>query len=312
MALISLIVPSYNEEENIDNTVSVLTEVCTGCGEDYEILFINDGSKDLTFEKILDASKKDPHVKGLSFSRNFGKEAAIFAGLSAASGDACIVLDCDLQHPPKVIPDMLKLWHEGAEVVEGVKRSRGREGLLHKIFAGMFYGIMSKLIKMDMKATSDYKLLDRKVVDALLDLKESNTFFRALSFWVGFKSVKLEYDVEERKFGKTKWSVRSLFKYAINNATSFSTLPLQIVTFLGTVSVLFGVVLSIQTLVRFLMGNSEAGFPTVILLILLIGGFIMISLGIIGHYIGRIYEEVKGRPRYIIRETTDNLTGSFR
>ncbi|MCR5278496.1 MAG: glycosyltransferase family 2 protein [Lachnospiraceae bacterium] len=311
MSLVSLIVPSYNEEDNINNTVSELTGVMESTGEDYEIIFVNDGSKDRTYEAIKAASANNRHVKGLSFSRNFGKEAAIFAGLSAASGDACVVLDCDLQHPPKVIPDMLKLWHEGAEAVEGVKHSRGRESLLHKMFAGLFYGIMSKIIKIDMRATSDYKLLDRKVVDALLNLKETNTFFRALSFWVGFKSVKLEYDVEERKYGHSKWSVGSLFKYAINNATSFSTLPLQIVTFLGFFSIIAGGILGIQTLVKYFMGAAAEGFPTVILLELIIGGFIMLSLGIIGHYVGRIYEEVKGRPRYIISEHTDNLQGRF-
>ena len=311
MSLISLIVPSFNEEENIKNTVSRLTETMSGIGEDYEIIFVNDGSKDKTFDMIKECAAAARHIKGVSFSRNFGKEAAIFAGLSASSGDACVVLDCDLQHPPKVIPDMIALWKDGAEVVEGVKRSRGRENIFHKMFAGLFYGIMSKLIRMDMRATSDYKLLDRKVVDALLDLKEINTFFRALSFWVGFKSVKLEYDVEERMYGHSKWSVRSLFKYAINNATGFSTLPLQIVTFLGVFSVLAGAVLAVQTLVKYFMGTAAEGFPTVILLELIIGGFIMLSLGIIGHYIGRIYEEVKGRPRYIISERTENLQGRF-
>ena len=311
MSLISLIVPSYNEKENIGNTVSELTKVLGATGEEYEMIFVNDGSSDGTFEAEKEASAADRHVKGISFSRNFGKEAAVFAGLSAASGDACIVLDCDLQHPPRLIPDMLKLWKEGAMVVEGVKRSRGREGIFHRMFAGLFYGIMSRLIKMDMRSTSDYKLLDRKAVDALLELKETNTFFRALSFWIGFKSVKLEYDVEERRFGKSKWSVGSLFKYAINNATSFSTLPLQIVTFLGSLSVIAGVILGIQTLVKFFMGTSAEGFPTVILLELILGGFIMLSLGIIGHYVGRIYEEVKGRPRYIIEEHTDNLQGRF-
>ena len=162
-----------------------------------------------------------------------------------------------------------------------------------------------------MRSTSDYKLLDRKVVDVLLDLPEHNTFFRALSFWVGFKSVKLEYEVEERQFGTTKWSFGSLLKYAINNATSFSTAPLQIVTFAGVVSIIFSIILGIQTLVKYFMGTAKEGFPTVILLQLLIGGFIMLSLGIIGHYIGRIYEEVKGRPRYIISERTGNLEGRF-
>lgn len=312
MSLLSLIIPSYNEEENIENTVSVLTNVMAGTDTDYEMIFVNDGSKDNTFEKIYDAAKKDNHVKGISFSRNFGKEAAIFAGMEVSSGDAVIVLDCDLQHPPTLIPDMLKLWHAGYEVVEGVKSSRGREGFLHRLCANMFYKVMSRLIKMDMRSTSDYKLLDRKVVNVLLDLTERNTFFRALTFWVGFRSTKIEYDVAERQFGTTKWSIKSLMKYAVNNATSFSTLPLQLVTFMGTVSVIVAVVLGIETLVKYFMGTAAEGFPTVILLELFIGGFIMLSLGIIGHYIARIYEEVKGRPRYIIRDFTDENMRSMR
>lgn len=309
MSTVSLIIPSFNEEDNIENTVSVLTDVMSKTDVDYELLFVNDGSKDNTFEKIEEASLKDSHVKGISFSRNFGKEAAIFAGLEVASGDAVVVLDCDLQHPPTLIPDMIKLWREGYEVVEGVKSSRGKESLLHKMCANTFYKIMSKLIKMDMRSTSDYKLLDRKVVDVLLELPERNTFFRALTFWVGFKSTKIEYDVQERQFGTTKWSLKSLMKYAVNNATSFSTLPLQLVTFMGTLSVIVAVVLGIQTLVKYFMGTAAEGFPTVILLELFIGGFIMLSLGIIGHYIARIYEEVKGRPRYIISKKTSNIRG---
>jgi len=311
MALISLIIPSYNEEGNIPVTVSTLTELLSKQDFDYELIFVNDGSRDGTYAKVQEEAMKDTHVKGISFSRNFGKEAAIFAGLEVSLGDACVVIDCDLQHPPTLIPEMVEKWREGFEVVEGVKASRGKESIFHKMSAGLFYDIMSKLIKIDMRATSDYKLLDRKVVDVLLGLTEHNTFFRALSFWVGFKSTKLEYEVEERKIGTTKWSFKSLLKYAINNATSFSTAPLQIVTFLGVVSIVFGIILAIQTLVKFFMGTAAEGFPTVILLQLLIGGFIMLSLGIIGHYIARIYEEVKGRPKYIIREYTGNIKGNF-
>lgn len=309
--LISLVIPSFNEEENIDNTVKTLKAILDPEDFDYELVFVNDGSSDKTFDKILEASEQDERVKGISFSRNFGKEAAIFAGLSAAVGDACVVIDCDLQHPPTLIHEMVMKWREGYEVVEGVKSSRGRESLFHRMCAGLFYRIMSRLIKIDMRSTSDYKLIDRKVVNVLLSLNERNTFFRALTFWVGFKSTKLEYDVEERKFGSTKWSFMSLMRYAINNATSFSTLPLQIVTFLGVISIFGSVILGIQTLVKYFMGKAQEGFPTVILLELLIGGFIMLSLGIIGHYLARIYEEVKGRPKYIVREHTKNIKGNI-
>lgn len=304
MALLSIIIPSYNEEENINRTALRLREILTKADISYELLFISDGSRDNTFVEIEKAAQQDANVKGYEFSRNFGKEAAIFAGLKMAKGNCAVVIDCDLQHPPEIIPDMFKLWKEGYDVVEGVKSVRGDESLLHKFFVGAFYGIMSKLMKINMNDTSDYKLLDRRVIDVLLDLKESNTFFRALSFWVGFKSTSISYEVQERTAGKSKWSFMSLLKYAIMNTTSFTTAPLQLVTFLGVLSIALAVIMSVQTLVRYFMGNAVEGFTTVILLVLMIGGFIMISLGIIGHYLSRIYDEVKGRPRYIIARET--------
>lgn len=307
MALLSIVLPSYNEEQNIAHTTQVLSELLQQEQIDYELIFISDGSRDGTYQEILKAAEQNPRVRGAQFSRNFGKEASIFAGLQLAAGDAVVVMDCDLQHPPQVIVQMWKLWNAGYEVVEGIKTSRGRESFLHRCFAGAFYRIMSALIKMDMNASSDYKLLDRKVVDVLLELPEKNTFFRALTFWAGFKTVSVEYEVQERIYGESKWSFFSLMRYAITNATSFSTLPLQLVTVLGLVSILFSLVLAVQTLVKYLTGTAVEGFTTVILLILIIGGFIMLSLGIIGHYIARIYEEVKGRPRYIISHMTNNV-----
>ena len=310
MALLSIVLPSYNEEQNIANTAKVLSEMMEQEHIDYELIFVSDGSKDNTYQEILKAAADNPRVKGAEFSRNFGKEAGIFAGLSLALGDAVVVMDCDLQHPPQVILKMWKLWQEGYEVVEGIKSSRGKESIAHKMSAGLFYKVMSKLIKMDMNASSDYKLLDRKVVDVLLELPEKNTFFRALTFWAGFRTTTVEYEVQERMYGQSKWSVISLMKYAITNATSFSTLPLQLVTVMGMVSILFSVILAVQTMFQYLTGNAVEGFTTVILLVLIIGGFIMLSLGIIGHYIARIYEEVKGRPRYIISKVTDNVMGN--
>ena len=309
MSLLSIVIPSYNEEQNIANTADVLAKLMEQEEIEYELVFVNDGSKDNTYPEIQKVAEANPHIKGASFSRNFGKEACIFAGLQLAAGDAVVVMDCDLQHPPQTILEMWKLWKEGYEVVEGVKTSRGKESLAHKLSAGLFYKIMSAIIKMDMNASSDFKLLDRKVVDVLTGLPEKNTFFRALTFWAGFKSTTVEYEVQERQFGESRWSTWSLMKYAISNATSFSTLPLQLITVMGTVSILFSVILAVQTLIRFLMGNSVEGFTTVILLILIIGGFIMLSLGIIGHYIARIYEEVKGRPKFIISSVTDNVMG---
>ena len=309
MAVLSIVLPAYNEEQNIANTAMVLDELLTEHEIAYELVFISDGSRDGTFQEIRKAAEANPRVKGAEFSRNFGKEAGIFAGLELAEGDAVIVMDCALQHPPSVIPEMWKLWRQGAEVVEGIKTSRGKESLGHKLSAGLFYRIMSRLIKMDMNASSDFKLLDRKVVDVLLALPERNTFFRALSFWAGFRTETVQYEVQERQFGQSKWSFWSLMKYAISNATSFSTLPLQMVTVMGVISILFSVVLAIQTLVKFLTGTAVEWFTTVILLILIIGGFLMLSLGVIGDYIARIYEEVKGRPKYIISQVTENVQG---
>ena len=309
MSMISVIIPCYNEEAalpyffiEIRNTANKLF---AEKGLTFEFLFVNDGSRDNTLSLLREFAAEDDRARYISFSRNFGKEAAIFAGLELSAGDACIVMDCDLQHPPEVIPEMYRLWKEGFEVVEGIKKSRGKESVFHSMFAGMFYGIMSKMMKMDMRSSSDFKLLDIKVVRVLLSLGERNTFFRALSFWAGFRSTKVEYEVKERAFGSSKWSFRSLIKYAVSNVTSFSTVPLQMVTVMGIISILFSIVLAAQTLVKYVMGTAVEGFTTVILLILIIGGFIMISLGMIGHYLARIYEEVKRRPRYIIRRTTD-------
>ncbi len=310
MALLSIVLPAYNEEQNISNTARVLSDMLTENQIEYELVFISDGSRDGTFEEIRKEAERDPRIKGAEFSRNFGKEAGIFAGLAMASGDAVIVMDCDLQHPPGAIPEMWKKWKEGAEIVEGIKKSRGKESLGHKLSAGLFYKIMSRLIKMDMNASSDFKLLDRKVVDVLLGLPERNTFFRALTFWSGFRTETVSYEVQERQYGESKWSFFSLMKYAVANATSFSTLPLQLVTVMGMISILFSIILAVQTLVKYLMGTAVEGFTTVILLNLIIGGFLMLSLGIIGHYIARIYEEVKGRPKYIISKVTDNVQGS--
>ena len=307
MGHLTVVIPSYNEEENIENTAKTIGDILQSAGIEYDLMFVSDGSKDATFAKIKELSASDSRIKGLQFSRNFGKEAAIFAGLSKSSGDCVAVMDCDLQHPPKTLVEMYRLWEEGYEVVEGIKSSRGKESLIHKMFVGIFYGIMSQLMKIDMNSTSDFKLLDRKVVDALLSLNESNTFFRALSFWAGFNSISVEYEVQERKMGKSKWSFSGLVHYAISNTTSFTTAPLRIIAIVGMIMVVFSIILGGQTLINYFMGTAVEGFTTVILLLLMIGGCIMVSLGIIGHYLGRIYEEVKGRPRYIIRETTENL-----
>lgn len=224
----------------------------------------------------------------------------MLAGLANAAGDCCAVMDCDLQHPPETLVEMYRLWEQGYEVVEGVKRSRGKESAAHRASAGLFYKIISRAVGIDMSRASDFKLLDRRAVDALLSMPERNVFFRALSSWIGFRTISVEFDVQERTEGESKWSAWSLIKYAIKNIVAFSTVPMQCVTVAGVFVFLMAVVLGIQSLARYFSGHALEGFTTVILLILLIGSIIMISLGIIGYYIAKIYEEVKGRPRYLI------------
>lgn len=304
--MLSVIIPSYNEEENISNTARVLSQILQEHGIPYELIFVNDGSRDRTWDCICEQARMLANVRGICLSRNFGKEACIFAGLRSARGECAVVMDCDLQHPPQTVPQMYALWQQGYEVVEGVKRSRGKESLLYKLSAGLFYKTISSFMGMDMEASSDFKLLDRKVIDALCALPEKSTFFRALSFWMGFRSTKVEYDVAERAYGQTKWSLRKLLAYAVKNVTSFTAAPLYFVTVIGAVLLLFSVVMMVQTLFNFLTGKAIEGFTTVILLLLLIGGCIMVSLGAIGYYLARIFDEIKGRPQYLIRETTED------
>ena len=226
----------------------------------------------------------------------------MFAGLEKARGDCCVVLDCDLQHPPEKIIEMYRLWEQGYEVVEGIKSDRGEETGLHRFASNSFYWLISKATGLDMGSSSDFKLLDRKVVDTLNARPERSVFVRALSFWVGFRKAEVHYDVQERTEGVSKWSTKSLIKYAITNIGSFSSFPLHLVTVLGIITLIISIVFSITALVQKLTGVALGGFTTVIILLLFIGSLIMISLGIIGYYIARIYDEVKGRPRYIIEE----------
>lgn len=299
MSKLSIIVPAYNEEKSINKTAEVISGLMVNAGIDYELLFINDGSKDNTWLEIMWQAESNKNIKGVSFSRNFGKEAAIFAGLDNCIGNCAVVIDCDLQHPPEKIVEMYKLWEEGYEVVEGVKNSRGNESAIHKFVVGIFYKIMSNITNIDMKNASDFKLMDRKVIETLKSMPERNTFFRALSSWCGFKSTKLFFDVREREEGESKWSTKSLVKYALNNITSFSVLPMQIVTFFGAFFFLFAVILGIQSIVYKIIGRALEGFTTVICIELLVGSICMINMGIMGVYIAKMYEEIKGRPRYI-------------
>ena len=298
--MLSIVIPAYNEEKMILKTTEVVSGIMEREKIPFELVFVNDGSKDQTWEMIEKAAEKNSHVTGIRFSRNFGKESAIFAGLANAEGDCIAVMDCDLQHPPETLVEMYRLWEQGYEVIEGVKRSRGKESILHRASAGMFYKIMSKAVQIDMSRASDFKLMDRKAVEALLSMPERNAFFRALSSWVGYRTTSVEFDVQERTEGESKWSTWSLIKYAVRNIVGFSSAPLQMITVAGVLTLLLAVVLGIQSLVKYFCGHALEGFTTGILLLLIIGSLIMLSLGVIGIYIAKIYEEVKGRPRYFI------------
>lgn len=298
--MLSIIIPAYNEQENIENTAKVIGGIMTENSIEAEIIFVDDGSKDNTWQIIEELSRKNEGIRGLKFSRNFGKEGAIFAGLKACDGDCAVVIDCDLQHPPTIIPEMYSLWEQGFEVVEAVKASRGKESLIYKMFAKSFYRIMKNSSNVNLDRASDFKLMDRRVIDALNEMPERLTFFRALSSWVGFKTAQVEFEVAPRNAGTTKWNFRKLMKFALNNITSFTNFPMQIITALGVIFFIFAVIMGIQTLIQFFSGNSLEGFTTVYMLILLSASFIMIGLGIIGYYMSKIYEEIKFRPRYIV------------
>lgn len=300
--LLTVVLPAYNEEASVPKAARVLASLLAQEDIPFELMFIDDGSRDGTWKAIQAQTKEDPRVRGVRFSRNFGKEAAIFAGLAQARGDCVAVMDCDLQHPPEKVPEMYRLWQHGYQVVEGVKASRGKENPLHGLGAKGFYAVISRATGIDMSRASDFKLLDRRAVDVLLAMREKNAFFRALSSWIGFSAAQVEFEVQPRLEGESKWSIRSLVRYAITNIAAFSVAPLQLVTLLGAAVFLCSAVLGVWSLWQKVTGRALEGFTTVILLQLLIGSILMVCLGIIGYYIGKIYEELKDRPRYILAD----------
>ena len=301
MNKVTVIVPVYNEAENLRRLYDKVRDIGTGLTEStFSWIFVNDGSTDVSLDVIRELAEKDSTVKYISFSRNFGKEAALFAGIRNTDGDCTVVLDADLQHPPALIKEMYKLWKEGYDVVEGIKQDRGKESVIHGLFTKLFYRMISSAVKIDMANSSDYKLLDRKVTEELAKLKERNTFFRALSFWVGFKTTSVYYEVADRASGRSKWSTRSLMKYAIKNVICFSYLPLHIISIVGIIFVLIALGIGIDAILSYFRNNAASGFPTIVFLMLIGFGGCLISLGIIGVYIAQIYDEVKKRPQYII------------
>lgn len=295
--MMSIIVPAYNEEENIDKTASVISGIMSKNDIDFELIFVDDGSKDKTWEIIESLTEKNESIRGLKFSRNFGKEGAVFAGLKHCRGDCAVVIDCDLQHPPELMVEMYNMWQQGWQVVEAVKASRGKESFLYKFFAKSFYGLMEGSSGIKMQGASDYKLMDRQVVDTLNEMPERLTFYRAMSSWVGFKTAQIEFNVAPRNAGTTKWNFKKLFKFALSNLTGYTNAPLHIVTVMGILFFTAALATGIIEIVRACSGIPQSGIMPVLLLT---GSVIMLALGVIGYYLSKIYEEIKGRPRYIV------------
>ena len=298
----TIILPVFNEEGIVER---ITTEVFKAfLMANIDILFVDDGSTDSTWDTVAELSKKNPLISGIRFSRNFGKESAMLAGVSVATGDCMIVMDSDLQHPPEIAMEMLDLWLKSdCSIIEAVKIRRQDENALKKIAANIFYKILHSTSGIDLHNGSDFKLLDRRAADIIKSMPERQTFFRAMAGWTGLKTEKVFFEVPLRAGGSTKFSVFKLTKMAINSITAYTSMPMQVVTFIGFGFLLFAIIMTIQTFYRYFFGYVEGGFPTVIILLLIIGSILMISLGIIGIYISKIYNEVKLRPRYILSES---------
>jgi glycosyltransferase involved in cell wall biosynthesis len=303
--LISVVVPLYKEADNLRGFLGNVATELDKTGYRYEVVVIDDGSPDETWQIVSEEAQVSRHLHGFRLSRNFGKELALCAGLEHARGDAVIVMDGDGQHPPALLPEMVRLWQTtGADIVEAVKTHRGPESFSGRMGALFFYFVLNKLAGVNLKGVSDFKLMNRKAIDAWLQMQERNVFFRGMTAWLGFTHIKVPFEVPGRASGKTGWSFPTRLKLALTGISAFSSLPLQFVTISGLLFFAFSVVFGIYTLVLQLSGHSVSGFATVILLLLIIGSLLMLSLGIIGEYLARIYEEVKGRPRYVITSTT--------
>lgn len=304
MKKLSIIVPAYNEEEVVELFYSKVKDVIDKIENyEYEILFIDDGSKDNTLNILKQLRKKDKQIKIISFSRNFGKEAGIYAGLENSNGEIVVILDADLQHDPENIPIMLKYIEEGYDTVTTLRNRKG-ESKIKSGFANIFYRIMSGNKQIELKKGSqDFRMMTRQVVNAILELKEYNRFSKGIFSWVGFKTKYIQVENKKRVAGKTKWSFMKLSKYAVEGITSFSVMPLKIATISGSIisilSLIFAITIVLQTLI---MGKDVPGYASTITSVLFIGGIQLITIGILSEYVGKIYLEIKGRPQYIIKE----------
>jgi len=299
---ISIVLPIFNEAEVVERSVAEVVELMSETGRSFEIVCVDDGSTDDTPTLLAAMSVADPRLVPVRFSRNFGKEAALAAGLEVGRGRAVVILDADLQHPPRLIPEMLQRWDEGFDVVEAVKAERGEESWHRKAAARVFNLLMGGAIGGDLKGASDFKLLDRQVVDTLLECPERNRFFRGLVAWAGFRVAQVRFEVAERAAGRSKMGTLSLIAYSLRNLVAFSAVPLRVVSWTGFITVLAGAILALQTLYVYLSGRAVSGFTTVILLIVWLSGLILVSVGVLGFYLSHMYEEQKARPLFVVRK----------
>lgn len=302
---LSIIIPMRNEGLVIDELFRALLPVLDGVGRSYEVICVNDGSDDDTLDCLLTKQKHIPVLCVVDLSRGFGKEAALTAGLRLARGKAVIVMDADLQHPPETIPHFIDMWEKGYEVVYGARRSRDRDSWLKRTTSQLFYAVFNRLSSTKIHADAgDFRLMDRCVVDALIQLPEHSRFMKGIFAWVGFKQIGVEYDCVERYAGKSQWSYFKLFDFAMDGVFSFSTVPLRLWTWVGTICALTGILYAAFLVLRvFVIGRDVPGFASIMVAVLVLGGVQLISIGVLGEYIGRIFRETKNRPLYIIRKT---------
>ena len=305
MALLSIITPCYNEQETIHFFYAETIKYLKQMDIEYEILFVNDGSKDKTLDECLKLKAKDKKIKIINFSRNFGKEAAMLAGMRESKGDYVVIMDTDLQDPPKLLPKMYQtLTKENYDSVATYRVSRKGEPPIRSFFARLFYKLINKMVDVEIvDGARDYRMMKRQMVDAILSMPEYHRFSKGIFAWVGFDTKYLEYENVERVAGETKWSFWKLFKYAIDGIVGFTTLPLRLATIVGALVSTFGFCYMIYIAIKALVfGDPVAGFPSLIVIITLLGGIQLLILGIIGEYLARTYMESKKRPIYIVKE----------
>ncbi|MGF1649438.1 MAG: glycosyltransferase family 2 protein [Hyphomicrobiaceae bacterium] len=301
---LTVLIPLLNEEDGLDTLIWRLAGVLDQTGLAWHILFVDDGSTDATFARLKQLNARDGRIRAISFSRNFGKEIAIAAGLRHASGDAVVIMDADLQHPPEVVEAFIAKWREGYDMVYGQRLDREADGPVRRLLTRVFYRLYNGLVETDIpKGAGDFRLLDRKVVDAMNQLGEVSRFNKGLFAWVGFKTAGVPFTVGRRETGRSRWSLRALSSFALDGLTSFSTIPLRVWSLAGAVISLIAIVYAIVFLARTLIyGINIPGFPSLIISVMFFSGVQLISLGVIGEYLGRVYEEVKRRPLYIVAD----------